>query len=294
MATRSSDGGKTWSAATKIADVPSRMASDDDTGNPQTRMITLPIPSAAVDRQGRIFVAWHENPDPTSGRILMSSSTDDGRSWSAPVTIDTPGAQAFLPAISASASGIVGVIFYDTRHDMPGSGKLTTDLWFAQSHDLGRTWQQAHVAGPFDALTAINFYSLGHLIGDSIALAPAPDGFNAVFTLAQPLAIGGPTTVFYDHITLADHRQPALHLLVRPRAVHTNHRVKLSVRVTARVAGTTRPVTGAVIRFARHRLRTNKKGRTTIVYRFRRRGRYKITVNKAGYQRASATITVRP
>jgi hypothetical protein len=49
-----------------------------------------------------------------------------------------------------------------------------------------------------------------------------------------------------------------------------------------------------VIRFARHRLRTNKKGRTTIVYRFRRRGRYNITVNKAGYQRASATITVRP
>jgi ribosomal protein L34 len=292
MAMRSSDGGKTWSKATKIADVPSRMASDDDTGNPQTRVITLPIPSAAVDGHGRVFVTWHENPDPTGGRILMSSSTDDGRSWSAPVTIDAPRAQAFLPAISVSPTGTVGVIFYDTRHDVSGSGKLTTDLWFAHSHDLGKTWQQTHVAGPFDALTAINFYSLGHLIGDSIDLAPAPDGFNAVFSLAQPLAIGGPTTVFYDRITLAGHSQPALHLLVRPRAVHANHRVKLSFRVTAPDAGTTRPVEGALIRFIGHRLRTSTKGRTTIIYRFRRRGRYKLTVAKAGYQRASATITV--
>lgn len=294
MAMRSSDGGKTWSAATKIADVPSRMASDDDTGNPQTRIITLPIPSVAVDSHGRIFVAWHQNPDPTSGRIVMSASTDDGRSWSAPAPIDASGAQAFLPAISISRSGTIGVIFYDTRHDVPGSGKLTTDLWFAQSHDLGRTWQQTHVAGPFDALTAISFYNLGHLLGDSIDLVPAPDGFDAVFTLAQPLAVGGPTTVFYDHITLPGRAPHALHLQIRPRVVNANRRVKLSFRVTASAAGIARPVAGALIRLVGRRLRTNRSGRATIIYRFDRRGRYTITAGKSGYRRATATITVRP
>jgi hypothetical protein len=285
MAMRSSDGGNSWSVASKIADVPSRMASDDDTGNPQTRLLTLPIPSVAVDGSGRVFVAWHENPDPTDGRILMSSSTDEGRTWSAPAIIDAPGAQAFLPAISVSPAGTVGVIFYDTRHDLPGKGQLITDLWFAQSRDLGRTWQQTHVAGPFDALTAIEFYSLGHLIGDSIDLTPAPDGFNAVFSLAQPLAIGGPTTVFYDHIALGARTQPALHLVVRPLSVRAKQPVKLRMRVTTSVAGMARPVPGALIRLGSHRIHTNQQGRAAITYRFGHPGRYKVIALKPGYRR---------
>jgi hypothetical protein len=209
MASRSTDGGSSWSPAIKIADVPSRLASADDSGSAQTRLITLPIPSVAIDQHGRVYVAWHENPTPASGRILLSSSTDGGLSWSPPSTIDAPAAQAFLPAIALSPSHVLGAIFYDTRRDVPGTGKLTTDLWFAQSRDQGKTWRQTHLAGPFDALTAIDFYTLGHLLGDSVDLTPAPDGFNAIFTLAQPLARRGPTSVFFDHISLDVRPRPS-------------------------------------------------------------------------------------
>lgn len=293
MAIRSPDGGKTWSSAVKIADVPSRMASDDNTGSAQTRLVTLPIPSTTVDTHGHVYVAWHENPSPTGGRILLSSSSDDGRSWSQPTTIDAPNAQAFLPAISVSSAGTLGIIFYDTRHDVPGSGKLTTDVWFAQSQDQGHRWQQTHVVGPFDALSAVNFYSLGHLLGDSVDLVPTADGFNAVFTLGQPLAIGGPTTVFYDHIALVAAARPALRVRVRPTVVRAEHRVRLTFTVTAVLAGRRQPIRGAVIRLLGHRLQTNNQGHATATIRFRRAAVYKITVMRAGYRQAATTLKVR-
>jgi hypothetical protein len=111
-------------------------------------------------------------------------------------------AQAFLPALAAGPSGVLGLLFYDTRNDVSGDGKLTTDLWFAESTDRGDSWEQTHVVGSFDALTAPNFFNQGHLLGDSIDLTSAPGGFDAVFTLAQPLARSGPINVFFSHIEL--------------------------------------------------------------------------------------------
>ena len=47
MAMRSGDGGPTWSAPVKIADVPSRFADDGDSS--ATRLLTLPIPIRITD-----------------------------------------------------------------------------------------------------------------------------------------------------------------------------------------------------------------------------------------------------
>jgi BNR repeat-like domain len=234
MAMRSTDAGHTWSVPTTIAQVPSRFA--DDGGNSgATRLITLPIPSVAVTADGQVYAAWHENPTQTSGRILISRSGDHGRTWSVPHTIDAPGSQAFLPALAAGPKGELGVLFYDTRDDTPGDGKLTTDLWFAHSRDRGNSWQQTHVAGPFDALSAPNFFNQGHLLGDSIALAPASDGFQGIFTLAQPIASSAPSTVFFSHIRTRPpprpaHRRPLI-VLARRRSCHSRGQLSVYLRV---------------------------------------------------------------
>jgi hypothetical protein len=79
----------------------------------------------------------------------MARSRDGGRTWT---TSALPGVRAFAfePAIAVDAHGTVGVSWYDLRNDRPGDAALTADVWFAHSPDRGRSWRQAHVAGPTD------------------------------------------------------------------------------------------------------------------------------------------------
>jgi hypothetical protein len=79
-------------------------------------------------------------------------------------------------------------------------GALSADVWFAHSEDRGRSWRQAHVAGPTDLRTAP---LPGHnFVGEYQGLAGMPRGrgFAAVFTLAAPQAKDGPTDIFFARI----------------------------------------------------------------------------------------------
>jgi hypothetical protein len=305
MAMRSSDGGRSWSSPITIASVPSRLPGKDDSA--QQRLIALPLPSVAVDRAGTIYVAWHENPTPTAGRILLARSTDGGRTWSQPTTTAGPGAQAFLPSLAIEANGVLGLLWYDTRNDNAADNShLTTDVWFAHSHDAGRTWEQTHVAGPFDAFAGPDFFNQGHEIGDYIDLIPAPGGFSAIFTQAQPATRVGATNVFFSQIHLRQQTAAPtsgttlrrLSLTVRPHNIRSGKRTRLVFRVTTstgprrRTRGH-RPIAGALIRVAGHHLHTSRSGRASLTHTFRRAGRYMITATKAGYQVARTTIRVR-
>ena len=298
MAMRSGDGGQTWSAPIKIADVPSRFADDGD--SPATRLVTRPIPAVASDRRGTIYVAWHENPSPTSGRILLSRSSDGGRNWSAPETVVAPQAQAFLPALAISRAGVIGLLWYDTRFDTPGDGQLTTELWFAHSHDHGRSWENTHVAGPFDALTAPDFFNQGRLLGDSISLVGTPTGFDALFTQARPASQRGATTIYFDRLQLGTTPPAAasqLTVTVRPRRVRAGRRARFRFTVTVATTGPagsplSLPVGRALIRFAGRSVRTDGRGRASIVRTLRSSGRHHVAVTKPGYLAGDTMVKV--
>jgi hypothetical protein len=107
-----------------------------------------PIPVVAVDRsdgpfKDRMYVAW---TDVRSGRaeIWFTYSTDRGKSWSTPVTVNDdvahrtrPGPDDHMPTLAVNKDGVVGITWYDRREAKDNLGWRTR---FAASVDGGETF----------------------------------------------------------------------------------------------------------------------------------------------------------
>jgi hypothetical protein len=85
-------------------------------------------PAIAIDAAGNVYVVWDtDNRQPgTSGgcngaqtpaanSIMMISTPDLGKTWTAPVTVAHPGTRVFWPWIAAGAAGRVSVVWYQTE-----------------------------------------------------------------------------------------------------------------------------------------------------------------------------------
>lgn len=66
-----------------------------------------------------------------------------------------------------------------------------------------------------------------------------------------------------------------LRLEFRPRRVDTGQRVRFHLRVLAGCRADLKPIHGATILLAGHRVHTNRHGRATITHRFHRKGRFR-------------------
>jgi len=291
VAQRSTDGGTSWSGATNIASIDPFPAVDPDTG----RVVrAYPVISTAVAGDGSAYVAWNDIPSPTSGsKVMFARSTDSGRSWSTPGVVSRSPGQAFLPSIAVARDGTLGVTYDDTRNTLPGSGKLSTDVWFVRSRDHGASWRESHVSGPFDTLTAPQSDSAGvqgFFLGDYQALAALPTGgFGAVFAQSRPLSTHGPSDMFFARLgvggpALASSAQPreGLALSIRPGRVRPGVRRRFRIRVTT-VRGHRRlGVPGAVVDFGGRKLRTGRRGGVRVVLVLPRRGRVPVRVRARG------------
>jgi hypothetical protein len=80
------------------------------------------FPSLAIDRAGNLYAVWEQAPvDATTGQITgdtvlrYSFSTNEGTTWSAPITIPTPGLRNNVFAWAAAGdSGRVDIAWYGT------------------------------------------------------------------------------------------------------------------------------------------------------------------------------------
>jgi hypothetical protein len=136
LAIRSTDGGSTWSNPVLVATV-----HDIPPTFPGQHFRNFSLPAAACDPQtGQIYVAW---ADEAAGQadILLTSSTDEGTTWGAPVRVNDDsahdGASHFQPALAVAPDGVASVSFFDTRNDP--NHKLI-DVYLAQSVDHGATF----------------------------------------------------------------------------------------------------------------------------------------------------------
>lgn len=198
VAIRSRDGGRTWSAPVKIADVPVGRIRDRDGGSGSAVRANqgLWLDTAA---DGTAYTAWWQRGPDGAGRVVVARSRDGGRRWSAPKLVPGATRSAFLPALATGRRHRVAVTYYDLRRDRPGDGRLTTDAWVAISRDAGAHWRTAHLGGPFDIRSAA-VVGGQRFIGDYFGLAATPSGFAAVPALARPISRDGPSDVFYAPI----------------------------------------------------------------------------------------------
>jgi hypothetical protein len=283
MAMRSEDRGAHWSSPTTIAEVPNLAPTDPDSG---TVIDAARWPSAAAAPDGTVYVAWAAIESRASAAVLVSKSADGGRTWSRPTPAANVAGQAWLPTIAVDPHGTVGVMWYEARRDRTGDGQFTTDVWFAHSHDHGARWEQAHLGGPFDMLSA-GARNGRPFLGDYFGLAPLPEGFAAAFGESKPQSGDAHSAIFFARIGV---ETPSLALTVSPSRATVGRRTRFVFTVIGGASSSRKPVTGATIRFARRRIHTDRLGHASIRLTLRRRGAYVARATRSGFHFATAVV----
>ncbi len=202
---KSTDGGNTWTKPQIISKLGTVFVSDPNTG--QAIRTGDIIPESAIDpATGQLYVVWQDARF-TKGQfdeVAFSTSTDGGATWSSPIQVNTntpanrPG---FTPSIHVNSDGTVGVTYYDFRNLAAGNTTtLPTDYWFTSSTDHGATFgNEAHIAGPFDMLTAPN--AGGFFVGDYEGLDTSGTSFQPFFVQANSGDTTNRTDVFTATVT---------------------------------------------------------------------------------------------
>jgi hypothetical protein len=186
------DGGVSWSAQSLISEADFRPP------NGGIRA-TIPLPSAEIDRNGKVYVAWSDcrfRAQCTSSDIVFSTS-DDGTTWSPVHRIPIDGVSStvdhFIPglAVDTSTAGgnahlALGYYFYPISNCTSSSCRL--NFGFVSSTDGGKAWTSAEtIAGPMP-LSWLADTSQGRMVGDYVSTSIVPRSKNAFpfLALAKP------------------------------------------------------------------------------------------------------------
>ncbi|MGF6757132.1 sialidase family protein [Paraburkholderia sp. GAS42] len=165
---KSTDDGATWTKPQIIAGLETVPVTDPNTGEPVRTGDVIPEP--AIDpATGQLYVVWQDSRfnGGQYDEIALSTSSDGGQTWSAPLRVNTPsGRPAFNPGVRVNSAGTVAVTYYDFRTLLAGNtSTLPTDYWQTTSTDGGKSFSsELHLAGSFDLKTAPN--AEGFFVGD--------------------------------------------------------------------------------------------------------------------------------
>ena len=181
---RSADKGASWSPPIKVADHRPVGARDPQNAANIIRDGAI-LPVIAVGA-GRVWVAWQDGRESGGARdaILLSSSSDNGQTWSAPRAVNRRAdVAAFTPALWVRADGVIGLNHFDLRDDTTDASTLLATSWLLTSHDGGQTWREAKVWGPFDLALAPQ--ARGLFVGDYMGLVSRGESFYPVLALSH-------------------------------------------------------------------------------------------------------------
>jgi hypothetical protein len=171
---RSTDGGASWS-------IPTTVALQNSVGVQGLRSGDG-LPAAAVDaHSGRLWVAWTDSALTRNvDQIVVSSSSNRGQSWSAPLRVsDGPdNAPAFNPAIAVNGAGLVGVAYSTLRNDP--ARRFLVDEYLAVT-DVHGVFQrsQRQTTKSFDVRYAA--LADGFFLGDYEGLAAGATTFRPIW-----------------------------------------------------------------------------------------------------------------
>ena len=185
----SNDGGNTWSATSVITD-------PIQTHVEAAGLRSGPLPSAAVDGAGTVWVVWEDCRfrSGCSTNDLVYSTSADGVNWSAvtrvPVDDTSSTVDHFIPGIgidpaTSGASAHVGIHFYYYPQSNCTVQTCQLLVGFISSANGGSTWSApVALTGPVQ-LTWLPQSQNGLMVGDYIAttfVSGVPHGVFAVAT----------------------------------------------------------------------------------------------------------------
>ena len=155
-ASRSADGGATWGAPVRIADV------RNSCGVQGFR--AFPLPSADVDSNGRIWATWHDCVPGGSSNTVYVATSDEGVTWTAAVAV-TRNRNAVLPAIGIDpGSGRVAIAYM-----VAGANGMDVELVVSQgaASGFGAPRRLSAEASAFPSMART---TSGRMLGDYISV----------------------------------------------------------------------------------------------------------------------------
>lgn len=193
LAFSSRDGGASWSSPVTVSGIQNL----PDPGG----IRSAPLPSAAVDMNGTVYVTWEDcrfRSGCPANDIVMSTSTD-GATWSAPARIPidatSSGIDHFIPGLgadpqTAGSSAHLGLTYYYYSQGNCTASTCQLNVGFTASQDGGATWSApVHLAGPM-MLAWLPATSSGRMVGDYIATAFSQGKAYGIFAVAKPKSSG--------------------------------------------------------------------------------------------------------
>ncbi len=210
---KSTDGGVTWSTASRIITNINGIRNTGLGGGKTMRVSSFP--SMTVDPDGNIYIVWTNQgvPGVNTGDpdTYVIKSTDGGASWGTPVRVNQDaegnGKDQWSPWIAADpASGQLVCIYYDSRNF---SANDMAETFVAVSRDGGATWEDfkvSDIAWSGDGITGFSANYGGDYIGIDIQDSKAypvwtdfrsgvPTAVTSPFTLADPEDPNPPSSV---------------------------------------------------------------------------------------------------
>ena len=184
----STDGGATWSAPVLVSDVQVHT----DAGGIRRG----PLPSAAVDGTGNVWVVWEDCRfrSGCASNDLVYSTSADGITWSAvtriPIDDVSSTADYFIPGVgidpaTSGATAHVAIHYYNYPQSNCTVSTCQLNVGYISSGNGGTSWNAAvAIAGPMQLGWLPNSQN-GLMVGDYIATAFTNGVPHGVFAVAS-------------------------------------------------------------------------------------------------------------
>lgn len=191
LAFESVDGGATWSRTTRVSDI----IDHADAGG----IRSSPLPSAAVDATGIVYLVWQDcrfAVGCTANDLVLSTSADGVR-WTgvSRIPIDAPAGAVdhFIPGLAvdhatAGSGAHLALTYYYYPSPFCSFSTCQLSVGFSASRDGGTSWSApAKIGGPM-SLASLPRTLQGSMVGDYIATTFVGGLADAAFAIAKPPA----------------------------------------------------------------------------------------------------------